>query len=297
MSLSETTGRQRAAVLPVLDSTAGPVAAAYGLRRLSVTYGGAAVAVRRAYDNAIADIGFDFRGDLDIQALAQFLNNSTGSVATWYDQSGNGRDIEQYIYSRQPGIMNSGVVVRKNGLPALSFSALSAQYLTRNDAFMFDAGQTTVIAVVSQPAEVNRWVLAEGYLYNNNPIYCPLQSDATAGDTAARYIRNDFGGLPDLNNNKTGIFTAFNNMLNVVSSVDNGSAFLQYVNGKLSSNNAYTRTGASSFNTFTVGGIVQGVTRLFYNGLLSELIIYPRALVGNDRKAIEQNQKQYLTTP
>ena len=57
---------------PLLLDTYGGSAVAYSLRKLSSTYSGSAIRVRRSSDNAEQDIGF-VDGDLDTQSLLDFV--------------------------------------------------------------------------------------------------------------------------------------------------------------------------------------------------------------------------------
>lgn len=143
---------RRGGLVPVLLldrlTSATPVAA-YGLRRLSATYTGPAVNIRRLSDNATQDIGF-IGNDFNTAAFSAFIGASTGVVATWYDQSTNashataqGADI-----TRQPQLVLS---VTPNGKPIVRFSASGTggyQGLTATTA----SNQ----AVVTQAAVVNR---------------------------------------------------------------------------------------------------------------------------------------------
>jgi hypothetical protein len=93
----------------LLDTYTG-AAAAYSLRRLSISYTGSAIRVRRASDNTELDIGFVGEG-LDTSALTSFCSGTNGFVKTWYDQSGNGRDGTQTTAANQPQIVSSGSVI------------------------------------------------------------------------------------------------------------------------------------------------------------------------------------------
>lgn len=114
----------------LLDQYPG-AAAAYSTRRLSSTYAGSAIRVRRSSDDAEADIGFTSTGDLDTAALLAHVGASDGFVRTLYDQSGNGRDREQPTAVAQPRIASSGVVdVVGTGLrPAPYAHSLAYLYL------------------------------------------------------------------------------------------------------------------------------------------------------------------------
>ena len=84
----------------LLDIFGTNVLGAYSLRKLSSSYTGAAIRVRRDTDNAEQDIGFDSNGDLDTSALNAFVPDN-GYVVKWYDQSGNGRDGTQISANKQ----------------------------------------------------------------------------------------------------------------------------------------------------------------------------------------------------
>ena len=98
----------------LLDSYSG-AAAAYSLRKLTSTYTGDAIRVRRSSDNAEQNIGFDGSGNLNTVALLAFVGSGNGFVTTWYDQSGNGRNATQTTAANQPFIVNSGSLYTLNG--------------------------------------------------------------------------------------------------------------------------------------------------------------------------------------
>jgi hypothetical protein len=68
----------------------------------------AAPLVSRNVPEVVADIG-----GLDITQLVGFLNAAfwTGTVVTWYDQSGNGRNLTQATAANQPTILDIGAVI------------------------------------------------------------------------------------------------------------------------------------------------------------------------------------------
>jgi hypothetical protein len=115
----------------------GGAAAAYSLRRLSSTYTGPLIRVRRASDNAEQDISADIEGNLNTGALAAFCSGTNGFVKTWYCQSGNGNDATQTTTGNQPKIYDSSTgVVENNGKPSLLFgsSAFMADTSWNGDA-------------------------------------------------------------------------------------------------------------------------------------------------------------------
>jgi lysophospholipase L1-like esterase len=92
----------------------------WSLRKISAN-ATAAIRVQRSSDNAQQDIGFIGR-ELDIAGLLRFCTGSTGTITTWYDQSGNNKHLVQATVAAQPIIVNAGTLVGfAPGKPALQF--------------------------------------------------------------------------------------------------------------------------------------------------------------------------------
>lgn len=115
----------------LLDTYTG-AAAAYSVRLLDKDYTGYCMKVRRASDDAEADIGFDSNGDLDTASIASHCGSANGYVVTWYDQSGNSNNATQSTAGSQLQIYNGTAVITRNGKPMLestvnvtSFSTVS----------------------------------------------------------------------------------------------------------------------------------------------------------------------------
>ena len=121
-----------AAVTGILDSITS--AAAYSLRQLRTAYAGSAVRFRRSSDSTEQDIGF-VAGEFDSASYSAFVGGGSGFVKTWYDQSGNGRNLAQATTTKQPLLILSG----QNSKPVLRFDG--------SDDFLFYAHGSTV----SQP--------------------------------------------------------------------------------------------------------------------------------------------------
>lgn len=128
-----------------LDAYGGAVAA-YSLRKLSSTYTGNCIRVRRSSDNTEQDIGF-VANVLDSTSLLTFCGSGNGFVTTWYDQSGTGRNNTQTTASLQPQIVVSGVVNKLNNKPSILWSDTSDKYMLSNSAIT--ATSLTIAAVYS----------------------------------------------------------------------------------------------------------------------------------------------------
>jgi hypothetical protein len=114
----------------LLDGMTNKPGVASSVRRLSATYSGYCLKVRRASDNTELDVGFDANGYVDVSAITTFCSGTHGYVSKWYDQSGvAGLYNPNYWYystaSEQPQIVNSGsaITVSSNSKLGLRFTA------------------------------------------------------------------------------------------------------------------------------------------------------------------------------
>jgi len=97
------------------------IVAAYGMRRLRSAYSGNLLRLRRSSDNAESDFGYVANGDLDTASIAIWLGVSNGFVTTWYDQSGNARNLVQTTTDNQPLYVESG----QNSKPILRLDGIN----------------------------------------------------------------------------------------------------------------------------------------------------------------------------
>jgi hypothetical protein len=121
-----------------LGLTSGtPAAAAYSLRKLSTSYTGNAIQVRRSSDTITQNIGFTASGDLDTTALKAFVGvGNNGFVTTWYDQSGNGRNAAQTTATLQPRIVSNGALITENGRPYIDFTGNKGLVISNYNALL-----------------------------------------------------------------------------------------------------------------------------------------------------------------
>lgn len=78
---------------------------AYSLFRLTSSYSGPIIQIRKNNDNSIKDFYGNFTGSLTTNlgiSITNWLNGDTGYIVTWYDQSGNGNHATQNIFEFQP---------------------------------------------------------------------------------------------------------------------------------------------------------------------------------------------------
>lgn len=105
----------------LLDTYSGARGAYSVARRLSSSYTGNLIRVRRSSDNAEQDIGYTGGNLLDESALITFVGANDAFVTTWYDQSGNTLNIVQTTANKQPKIVNAGSVIKTNSKVAMQF--------------------------------------------------------------------------------------------------------------------------------------------------------------------------------
>ena len=140
---------------------------AHSLRKLSDTYGGHCLMVRRTNTTpntltTTVNVGFDDNGTISLNSpihpilnggstsantLGEFAaatisgytntdgvnENQSINVVTWYDQGGNNKNITQTTTSRQPNIVTSGSLEVSGGKVALKFQRAQGDFLTYPD--------------------------------------------------------------------------------------------------------------------------------------------------------------------
>jgi hypothetical protein len=162
----------------------GGAAAAYSLRKLSSTYSGNAIRVRRSSDNAEANIGFDGSGNLDQSALTTFVGANNGFVTTWYDQSGNSKDATQATAINQPRIVNAGSIDLVNTKPAILGDGSNDTLINSTLSLTNPSSIFTVVDKVGTSGNFGLYtfsglsgaftLLSTGYhFYQNGPSFSP----------------------------------------------------------------------------------------------------------------------------
>jgi hypothetical protein len=113
-----------------LDAFAQP-SGAYSFRKLRSAYSGSAIRIRRASDNAELDINFvgyvpGLGSPWDEAAATAHCAATTCFIRTFYDQSGNARDLVQTVAGSQPAL-----IFNCNGaLPCFQLPASASTLLT-----------------------------------------------------------------------------------------------------------------------------------------------------------------------
>lgn len=255
---------------------------AFGLKRLSLSYAGSCLQVRRSSDNATQDIGF--KGNfLDVPALLSFVGANDGFISIWYDQTGSSRNATQTSASSQPKIVSAG-----SYLGEVTFDG-------SND--FFNVAATAVLQNVTHGAAFMTVKAAD-----TSSIGTPLFIGVNAVGSTGRF-RLDVNAVANryrvtgrrLDNDTTAVATSntdHNATERVISEfIDYGDsdAFL-YENGTNTVSNTSFLTNGSTSNTASgqvrIGSNGNQVTDLF-KGTIKNLIVYNTEKSGSRTTAEE----------
>ncbi len=256
--------------LGVLDEVTGAVAA-YSLRRLTVSFLGSALRVRRSGDDAEQDIGFDGRGDLDTAALELFCAATDGFVTTWYDQSGNENDATQSTASDQPQIVSAGTTIISGGnsRPAMNYSGVT-DFLA----------MTTRLNLAAFTIFVAVQVDSDSYILNDSVVNIQIRALQEDGDIST------FDGT---NNPKSDDFSPNLSSLAICVYHSNGSTLSFFQSNTARGSDTY---GAVDQIMNQIGQFSTGGTENL-DGKLGSLIIYDSALSTANREAVGTDLDTY----
>lgn len=105
-----------------------PATAAYSLQKLRDAQTNA-IRVRETGGNTESDIGFS-GNNLNASSLTTFTGSNSGEMRTWYDQSGNGNNVEQTTSGKQPQIVNAGAIETDGNDYGVLFTKANADVMT-----------------------------------------------------------------------------------------------------------------------------------------------------------------------
>lgn len=171
----------------ILDIYSG-AAAAYSLRKLSSSYAGDCIRVRRSSDNVEQNIGF-VNNVLDTTSLLSFVGAGNGFITTWYDQSGNGLHGLQTTAANQPQIVSSGSILTLNSKPTIKFDGTNDYLLTNNYNFLSTNKIHT--SIVSSCETNNTTRMALGFIDNSTYRSFASMYYQSSGNFAAQYSGNN----------------------------------------------------------------------------------------------------------
>jgi hypothetical protein len=241
-------------------------AAAYSLRKLSNTYAGSAIRVRRSSDSTEQNIGF-INGQLDTAALLTFCGVGNGFVTTWYDQSGNAKNLIQTTSASQPSIVVSGALVTRNSKPYIRIPA-GTQFVFSSDL------------VTTNGTNYSLWMLYEKSVSEG--------SDQILIKGGTEYHWLDYGVTQYISNNNNNVVITNHaaNVTYLINTITNyGVGATMYRNG--------TSAGTTAtFNSAAASAVFPGARGTTIT--TSEFIFYPTNQDAN-RTGINTNINSYYT--
>jgi hypothetical protein len=253
-------------------------AAAYSLRKLSSTYNGPAIRVRRT-DNTEENIGFTATGDLNTAALLAHVGSGDGFVTTWYDQSGNGRNATQTNANSQPQIVSNGTIEMQNGRPTVRQSNQNQTLpIIRSFTGLTSATGVFVFRQLTGNGGAHDFRFQSGGVNNHSPF-----SDGRAYDSFFSELRQVF--------NSYGPNTApSTTTLTIHTARQTGSALQLFKNGtQIDGDKTVTFKAPDGPSLFasTVGLTPPPSTAV------SETIVFGTAISTADRQTLVNNQSTY----
>jgi hypothetical protein len=249
---------------------------AVSTRKLRSAYAGSALRIRRDSDTTQTDVGFDANGNINVSTINTFCSGTGCSVVTWYDQSGNARNLvadpssaPKIYLSGSATTINNKVSPYFNGGNNIALGGLSAPPFT-SQASWFNLGYRTG---GSNPA----------YIIGMNPGN-KIELANTLGIVDGGQVVGSFG-------------TAFSTGLTQSSVLRASGNSKAYINGTQSST---TNTAGLSDLTSTWSlalGVNNETGGEYWLGYLPEWVLYIASDQSSNRAGIENNQKSYWGTP
>ena len=264
---------------------ATPAYHAYSVRKLRNLYPGFCLRIRRTtttpnpVTTTTVDLSFDENNTISFSSnivpvsgtttaattLGQFaagtvdgFTASSINVVTWYDQSGNGKNVTQATTTSQPFLVIAGVLQVIDGSVAVRFNAVNNQQLSLADASTSYSNMSCFVLSNSISATANTNAYGQGVLNNN----ARLQLPSGAGTIAISY--NTAGTFPI-----TGITENTDRLYELICGSSTTSG---YSNGVISSVASIASVATS--NTVIRIGANGAAPSVYLNGYIKEAIAF-----------------------
>jgi len=274
----------------ILDTYSGATAA-YSTRRLTNSYSGSLMRIRRTSDGVQMDVGYDSNGHLDTASIVSFAGGNACTVSVWKDQSGNGLDLTQTTTGSQPQIYTGstfyyiGSGSRVGLFFAVDFLERSAGDLHSGSFYCAAAVRTGIVG--------------------NEQIFC--QDDAWVGGTArvAQYLRTGsaantarcvvFNTSGSNYADNTASSTVANNTDYIISAGGEHAKVEAFVNNVSDGSTSIGSDLRHGSERFTVGANSHSTSpSAFWNGRIAEVIIWDGAQSTSTRTGIVNDMDTYF---
>jgi hypothetical protein len=260
-------------VIPLLLNQYPGDSNSYSLRKLDNTYNTNIIEVRRSSDDTTQNIGF-VGDNLDTSSLMSFVGTGAtdyGYIKTWYSQDVNNRDATQTNNNNQPMIVSGGTLITENGEPTIRFDG-STSYLIFDGTILANTKYSTFQVHSRASSKSGNYFIGGRTQAQNANLIIGYASDTSY--LLAQYSNDLSATISSFTGSTLELFNTFN--------ISTGKSI--YKSDVLIGSNAET-TDLISFNNAQIGLYDVG---FFYEGNISELILYPTDQLSN-RTAINTN--------
>jgi len=271
-------------LLDLFNST--PAYHAYSLRKLKNLYGGSCLRIRRTTSSptvttTTVDLNFDIdtntinfnSGIVYVSGTATAANTlgafaagtvdgftpSSINVVTWYDQSGNNKNVTQSTPTSQPFLVTSGNLEVIDGSVAVRFNATSTQQLSLVDSATSYNNMSCFVLSNSTSATVNTSAYGQGVLNSNTRLQMPV---SISSNTFINYNTSGTFPIPTITANADRLYE-------LICGASTTSAFS---NGLQSSVTSVASVGTS--NTVIRVGANGAAPSIYLNGYVKEIIAF-----------------------
>jgi hypothetical protein len=265
-----------------LDAVPGATAA-YALRKLRAAYTGPLATVVRESDGASLSIQPDAEGNFPQCAVQAFANGGAVAVTKWFDQSGNGYDVDQPATTSSFSAQAPTLVLNVYGsLPSVRFAYDDESYLTGSFPWI-DGGSPWsssasllggVAAAASYQPIFDYGDVSSG---TGHSIFGEVQS-------AGQFVFS-FGPYGTNINSSIGTTAPSTYAISCT-----GTSAIGYVNGA-SFTGSYGAQNVSG-STFVIGGSPEQFG-IWLNGDVAGLLLYPEALTGTQVATLQTADRAY----
>ena len=208
--------------------------------KLKSSYSGSCVRVRRSSDNAEQDIGFS-GNYFDSSSLKTFVGSNSAYVVTAYDQTGNEYNLTQSTASRQPRIINAGVIDRNNGWISMFTIAANGTGLGLSFTPVSTTAHSLFIVFTPNGGDFFSRVVSFRSDVSDYSVYCPAISNAVTLTTFGSYASSSF---------QAGV-TVSSSDLNLYAAIHTGSSIIN--SNKNGAEQTYSHTLSSNIRQYTYG--------------------------------------------
>lgn len=253
------------------------------VRKLTSSYNGPCMRVRRSSDNAECDIYFAGRV-MNLTALREFVGANSGYVVTWYDQFSTNHPTQATAGS-QPRIINAGTLDTIGNIKTLpAVRATGSQYLSSSTV---PAGTTSMGEFHCSFVTVERARTPATHV-----VFNPSAGTGRVGahmpfDTGTAYF--DFGGITPPQRISAS-YPPTTNTTAIIALRNSVAANVKSINV----NNAAIVTGTGTTASASVMQLFLNTGSDVANAGIGEVMMWNTYLSDSENTALHNNQKAYF---